>query len=52
MVRIIANLGKEGFHCLNDNTVHVISRPLGYERVVLPLCKVAERPFYIQGGGM
>ena len=24
-------------------------RPLGYERVYLPLCKVADTPFYIQG---
>ena len=24
-------------------------RPLGYERVYLPLCKVADTPFHIQG---
>ena len=24
-------------------------RPLGYERVYLPLCKAADTPFYIQG---
>ena len=27
-----------------------IYRPLGYERVYLPLCKVADTPFHIQGG--
>ena len=27
----------------------VIFRPLGYERVYLPLCKVADTPFHIQG---
>ena len=26
----------------------VINRPLGYERVYLPLCKVADTPFHIQ----
>ena len=25
------------------------NRPLGYERVHLPLCKVADAPFYLQG---
>ena len=25
------------------------SHPLGYKRVYLPLCKVADTPFYIQG---
>ena len=25
------------------------NRPLGYERVYLPLCKVADTPFHIQG---
>ena len=29
----------------------VIIRPLGYERVDLPLCKVADPPFHIQGDG-
>ena len=28
----------------------LIYRPLGYERVYLPLYKVADTPFYIQGG--
>ena len=27
-----------------------INRPLGYERVYLRLCKVADTPFHIQGG--
>ena len=27
-------------------------RPLGYERVYLPLCKVADTPFHIQGDAM
>ena len=27
-------------------------RPLGYERVHLPLCKVADTPFHIQGDDM
>ena len=26
-----------------------LSRPLGYERVYLPLCEVADTPFHIQG---
>ena len=26
-----------------------IYRPLGHERVFLPLCKVADTPFHIQG---
>ena len=26
-----------------------LSRPVGYERVYLPLCKVADTPFHIQG---
>ena len=28
------------------------NRPLGYERVYLPLCKVADTPFHIQGDEM
>ena len=28
----------------------VVYRPLGYERVYLPLHKVADTPFHIQGG--
>ena len=31
------------------NSQSVIIRPLGYERVYLPLCKVADTPFHIQG---
>ena len=27
-------------------------RPLGYEMVHLPLCKVADAPFHIQGGDL
>ena len=27
-------------------------RPLGYERVYLPLCRVADTPFHIQGDDM
>ena len=27
-------------------------RPLGYERVYLPLCKVADTPFHTQGAEM
>ena len=27
-------------------------RPLGYERVDLPLCRVADTPFHIQGDDM
>ena len=27
-------------------------RPFGYERVYLPLCKVADTPFHIQGVDM
>ena len=30
----------------------IIYRPLGYERVYLPLCEVADTPFYIQGDDM
>ena len=30
----------------------VYFRPLGYERVYLPLCKVADAPFHIQGDEM
>ena len=26
-----------------------IKRPLGYERVYMPRCKVADTPFHIQG---
>ena len=29
----------------------ILYRPLGYERVYLPLCKVADTPFHIQEGG-
>ena len=29
-----------------------IWRPLGYEKVYLPLCKVADTPFHIQGGAI
>ena len=35
---------------LGVRLVFVIYRPLGYERVYLPLCKVADTPFHIQGG--
>ena len=37
--------------CINSFTHLSICRPLGYERVYLPLCKVADTPFNIQGGG-
>ena len=30
----------------------IIIRPLGYERVYLPLCKVADTPFHIKKDGM
>ena len=29
-----------------------LSAIIGYERVYLPLCKVADTPFHIQGDGM
>ena len=35
------------FDIFHDFTI--IYRPLGYERVCLPLCKVADTPFHIQG---
>ena len=34
---------------LGMQTLMVKYRPLGYERVYLPLCKVADTPFHIQG---
>ena len=38
-------LYEHNFH----NIIIWVSRPLGYERVYLPLCKVADTPFHIQG---
>ena len=38
-------------HCLLPFYTTVM-RPLGYERVYLPFCKVANTLFYTQGGGM
>ena len=38
---------------INGIYIHIyIYRPLGYERVYLPLCKVADTPFHIQGDDM
>ena len=34
---------------LGMQTLMLKYRPLGYERVYLPLCKVADTPFHIQG---
>ena len=33
---------------LPDQTHSLLYRPLGYERVYVPLCKVIHTPFYIQ----
>ena len=33
----------------NLQRIETLSRPLGYERVYLPFCKVADTPFHIQG---
>ena len=42
--------GAGGSVGLLSNTSHSqIYSPLGYERVYLPLCKVADTPFHIQG---
>ena len=32
-----------------DKSCKSCNRPLGYERVYLPLCQVADTPFHIQG---
>ena len=34
---------------LSKLNLYVIFRPFRYERVYLPLCKVADTPFHIQG---
>ena len=37
------------FSALRVKLIRMIYRPLRYERVYLPLCKVADTPFHIQG---
>ena len=34
---------------LSNTDLQGVIRPIGYERVYLPLCKVADTPFHIQG---
>ena len=46
-----ATLAHKLTHIVNISDL-VIHRSLGYERVYLPLCKVADTPYHIQGDDM
>ena len=43
-------IGRDGH--LGQLYAQDLIRPIGYEMVYLPLCKVADTPFHIQGDGM
>ena len=37
---------------IRTHRVNILFCPLGYKRVYLPLCKVADTPFHIQGNNL
>ena len=49
MVSCHSLMNHVGRNCHELNLSDKLPGPLGYERVYLPLCKVADTPFHIQG---
>ena len=47
MVKRIGVQAQLSCHVINQQN-NPVSRPLGYEKVYLPLCEVADTPFHIQ----
>ena len=54
-VKTFPNTGSDSYRIVTLESgseileLNAINRPLGYERVHLPLCKVAYPPFHFQG---